>query len=161
MKREDVDPAMSKSVMTRIVEVTDAQRARTRGQTKIKSLKLEEDVEDLMILNEGPVLAHLQTTIAIATTEGKAVSVKIIVPLTNAPIILHLDIEEMQEVIIEVLCLKKMEIITKMVCLFQTYLDLLSLIINSRKCKTSKFLVFNLFMNATKKIMPTATLKNF
>jgi hypothetical protein len=45
--------------MTRIVEVTDVQRAMTRGQTKIKSLKLEEDVEGQMILNEGPVLAHL------------------------------------------------------------------------------------------------------
>lgn len=59
MKREDVDRATSKSVMTRIVEVTDVQRVMTRGQTTIKSLKLEEDVEGQMILNEGPVLAHL------------------------------------------------------------------------------------------------------
>lgn len=147
--------------MTRIVEVTDVPRVMTRGQTKIKSLKLEEDVEGQMILNKGPVLAHLQTTIAIVITEGKAVSAKIIVPLINAAIILHLDIEEMQEVIIEDLCLKRMEIITKMVCLFQTYQDLLSLITNSQKCKTSKFQVFNLFMNATKRIMPTATQKNF
>ena len=147
--------------MTKTVGVIDGQIVMIRSQMKIRLLKLEEDVDALMILIEGHVLVHLQTTTAIVITEVKAANGKIIVLITIAVIIPPLVTEEMQEATIEDFCLKKMEIITKMVCLFQIYRDLLSLITNSQKCKTSKFPVSSLFTNATKKIMQIATLKNF
>ncbi len=152
---------MNKLVMNKTVGVIDDQRVMIKSQTKIRLLKLEEDVDALMILIEDHVHDHLQNTIAFVTTEEKAANAKITVLLTIAVSIPHLAIEEMPEVTIEDLCLKKMEIITKKVCLFQIYQDLLCLITNLQKCKTSKFPVFSLFTNATKKIMLIATLKNF
>ena len=132
-----------------------------RSLMKIRLLKIAEDVDALMILREGHVLVHHQTTTTIAIKEEKVANVKIIVLLTIAVSIPPLVIEEMPEVTIEDLCLKKMGIITKMVCLFQIYRDLLFLTTNLQKCKTSKFPASSLFTNGTKKIMLIAILKNF
>ena len=162
--KEDVVQVMSKLVMTKIVKaktVGNAPKASIKDLTRIKFPKLEEDGDALTTLIEDRDLVLLQNTTPIETIEVKVVIVNIIGQVINVMIIHPQDTEGTEEGPTEVLSQSKMEILIKMVCLFQIYRDHLCPITSLQKCKTSKFLASNRFMNATKKITLIAIPKSF